>query len=77
MTTTIHTTANGTEYAITYSHGDVSVDRITLAGRRWVGSGTWNAAGQRIEDMTADLGNDVYAALDEALADALDDLLGA
>ena len=43
---------------------------------RWalsrVGSGTWNDDSQRIENMTADLPEDVYNALDLAIADALE-----
>ena len=80
--TQLTTTADidGTTYVIDlerYSlNGDwlVTVDRADEGGYSptRVGNGTWNDDSQRIENMTADLDEDVYNALDLAIADALE-----
>ena len=63
---------NGTEYAIELARpADADTTRVHIyADNVWVGSGTlsWHV---RIEDCAADLGKDVYDALEDALSDAL------
>lgn len=50
---------------------DISHQHDGVGAREWSGSGMWNESGDQIEDCPADLGDDVYNALDEAIADEL------
>lgn len=68
METTI--TLNGHEYTVTLARGPQDT-RTTVSICRdghWAGNGWWT--GSRIEDCPADLGDEAYDALDEAVADA-------
>lgn len=72
MTTTYVTTASVTIDSSTYTitldaEGAVSISRDGV----WSGDGRWDADSHRIEDCPADLGEEVYEALEEALEDAL------
>ena len=63
---------NGTEYAIELARpADADTTRVHIyADNVWVGSGTLSQD-VRIEDCAADLGEDVYGAIENALSDAL------
>jgi hypothetical protein len=52
---------------------DVSTSRVSISHEDgiWSGDGRWDGA--RIVDCAANLGDEVYDALDEALLDACDD----
>lgn len=39
----------------------------------WSGDGKWDQAGRKIDSCAADLGDEAYDALDEAIGDALDE----
>ena len=77
---TIQPTINDVEYVIDIERLTVNYPWTIEVNRlddgyslTRVGSGTWNDDSQRIENMTADLGEDVYNALDLAIADAMED----
>ena len=75
---TIQPTINGEEYVIdieriTVNHPwTIEVNRVGVWALSRVGSGTWNEDSGRIENMTADLDEDVYNALDLAIIEALE-----
>jgi len=56
-------------YRATLERNRVTIERNGV----WAGTGTWS--GERIEDCPADLGDNVYEALDEALRDAAPSLM--
>lgn len=59
-------TVGGSEYRATVHDGTVTVDARMPEGRwEWAGSGRWDGA---ITDCAAPIGEDVYEALDDALA---------
>jgi len=64
---------NGTEYAIELTRpADADTTRVHIyANNVWAGSGTLSQH-VRIEDCAADLGKDVYDALEDAVYDALE-----
>ena len=65
MNTIIEVTHNGTDYTLEID-GDAIVE-IYSEGR-WLGDGLWN--GRQIDDCTADLGDELYGALEGAILDA-------
>ena len=69
MTKTITATAqvDGRTYTATLTSDVVEIYNENV----WAGTGVWNADAEEIEDCTSTLGDDVYDALSEALAEEL------
>lgn len=65
MTTEISITIADAAYTASIENSRVEIHRDGV----WAGTGRWDG---RIVDCAADLGDDVYEALDEALVDAID-----
>jgi hypothetical protein len=64
---TVTVTIDGNDYTATLEDGQVT---LTENGK-WAGKGRWDEPNARIEDCAADLGEDVYDALDAALDAAI------
>lgn len=56
-------TIDNSEYTATVNGSRVTISRNEV----WVGDGRWDYENHRIEDCPADLGEDVYDALDAAI----------
>lgn len=58
-----------------YSASVTADGKVSISNERgeWAGDGRWDADACRIEDCAADLGDDVYEALEETIAEAIDE----